>query len=219
MAEPDQRSPLPVVVLISGNGSNLQAMIDGMQAGTLPIEIRAVISNRPGVYGLERAQQAAISAVVVDHKAYPDRRAFDEALQKRIDEFSPGLVVLAGFMRILTPEFVRHYAGRMLNIHPSLLPEFTGLNTHQRVLDAGRGEHGVSVHFVTADLDGGPVVARSKVDVTSDDDAQSLAHKVQSKEHRLYPAVVAMYAEGRLTADGSVVSLDGIPLTKPVDID
>lgn len=219
MASGDQRPPLPVVVLISGNGSNLQAMIDGMRSGELPIEIRAVVSNRPEVYGLERARQASIPAVVVDHKAYPDRPAFDEALKSRIDEFEPGLVVLAGFMRILTPEFVTHYAGRMLNIHPSLLPEFTGLDTHQRVLDAGRKEHGVSVHFVTADLDGGPVIARSRVDISEDDDADSLARKVQIKEHRLYPAVIAMYAEGRIKLLDSAVSLDGKPLAEPIDLD
>ena len=219
MTRHDQRPPLPVVVLISGNGSNLQAMIDSILAGTLPIEIRAVISNKPGVYGLERAQRADIPAIVVDHKAFPDRPAFDEALQARIDAFSPGLVVLAGFMRILTPEFVRHYAGRMLNVHPSLLPEFTGLNTHQRALDAGREEHGVSVHFVTSDLDGGPVIARSRVEITPEDDAESLARKVQAKEHRLYPAVVAMYAEGRFNVNGAVVSLDGIPMAKPIDIE
>jgi len=206
-------------VLISGNGSNLQAMIDGVRAGTLPVEIRAVISNRPGVYGLERAQEAGITAVVVDHKTFPDRRAFDAALKSHIDKCSPELVVLAGFMRILTPEFVRHYAGRMLNIHPSLLPEFTGLNTHQQALDAGREEHGVSVHFVTPDLDGGPVIARSKVVVASDDNADSLARKVQNKEHRLYPTVIAMYAEGRLKANGSLVLLDGKPLAEPIDIE
>ncbi|MBI1195685.1 MAG: phosphoribosylglycinamide formyltransferase [Gammaproteobacteria bacterium] len=219
MTRNDLRPPLPVVVLISGNGSNLQAMIDGMRSGDLPIEIRAVFCNRPDVYGLERARQAGIPAIVVDHKAYPDRRAFDEALAARIDEFEPGLIVLAGFMRILTPEFVGHYAGRMLNIHPSLLPEFTGLNTHQRALDVGRKEHGVSVHFVTADLDGGPVIARSRVEITSDDDADSLARKVQIKEHRLYPAVVAMYAKGRLELRRSSVFLDGDPLVKPVDIE
>jgi len=219
MATPDQHPPLSVVVLISGNGSNLQAMIDGVRAGTLPIEVRAVISNRPGVYGLERAREAGIPAIVVDHKDFPNRRVFDEALQTHIDEFSPGLVVLAGFMRILTPEFIRHYAGRMFNIHPSLLPEFTGLNTHQRVLDAGREEHGVSVHFVTADLDGGPVVARSRVEVTPTDSADSLTRKIRLKEHRLYPAVIAMYAQGRLNAKGPVVSLDGKPLAGPIDIE
>ncbi|MEW8429056.1 MAG: phosphoribosylglycinamide formyltransferase, partial [gamma proteobacterium symbiont of Ctena orbiculata] len=139
---------LPVVVLISGSGSNLQAIIDS--AGRdLPIEIRAVISNRPNVHGLQRAAEAGIETAVLDHKAFPDRERYDRALMALIDSYSPALVALAGFMRILTPALVRHYAGRMFNIHPSLLPKYTGLHTHQRVLDAGDALHGASIHFVT----------------------------------------------------------------------
>ena len=150
--------PLPIVILISGRGSNLQAIIDKTRRGELPVEIRAVISNRPDASGLSHASQANLETRVIDHTDYADREAFDQSLQTCIDSFLPELVILAGFMRILTPGFVHHYRGRMLNIHPSLLPEFPGLDTHQRAIDAGKREHGASVHFVTDDLDGGPVV-------------------------------------------------------------
>ena len=209
---------LGVVVLISGTGSNLQALIDGMRAGRLPIEIRAVISNRPGVQGLERAARAGIATQVVDDRDYPDRAGFEAVLRARIDGHAPGLVVLAGFMRILTPETVGHYAGRMLNIHPSLLPAFTGLNTHQRALDAGCTEHGASVHFVTPDLDGGPVIAQVRVPVLPNDDARTLARRVLQQEHRLYPAVVGWYAQGRLACRDGRVLFDGQPLEAPVDL-
>ena len=152
-------------VLISGNGSNLQAMIDSIEAGQLQAEIVAVISNRPGVFGLERAVKAGIPAHCLDHKDFSDRNEFDAKLQSLIDSFSPDGVVLAGFMRILTPEFVEHFSGKLLNIHPSLLPKYKGLHTHQRAIDNGDKEHGVSVHFVTPELDGGPVIIQSRVPV------------------------------------------------------
>jgi len=187
-----------VVVLISGSGSNLQALIDAMQAGDLPIELAAVISNRPGVLGLERASKANIPTAVLDHKGFTERESFDHALIQKIDSYQPALVVLAGFMRILTPEFTQHYLGRMLNIHPSLLPKYQGLHTHQRALDAGESRHGVTVHFVTAELDGGPSVIQASVPILANDDASSLAKRVQRQEHVIYPLAVKWFALGEL---------------------
>ncbi len=203
-----------MVVLISGSGSNLQAIIDATRRGEINIEIRAVISNRPGVKGLERAERAGIPTRVIDHTGFADRRSFDIALEQIIDSYEPGLVVLAGFMRILTPEFVNHYLGRMLNIHPSLLPSFQGLNTHQRALDAGVKEHGVSVHFVTPELDGGPVVRRAAVTISPEDDAESLAAKVLKEEHRIYPEAIGLFADGRLELKGNTALLDGQPIAQ-----
>ncbi|WP_020210551.1 phosphoribosylglycinamide formyltransferase [Gilvimarinus chinensis] len=201
-----------VAVLISGSGSNLQALIDAEKAGNLPIEIVCVISNRPDVRGLERAREAGIEAVTLDHKNFASREEFDQALAAKIDSYRPDLVVLAGFMRILTPEFTGHYLGRMLNIHPSLLPKYQGLHTHQRALDAGDSEHGVTVHFVTAELDGGPAAVQAVVPVLADDDATTLAARVQQQEHIIYPLAVGWFAEGRLTMAGNQVQLDGEPL-------
>ncbi|MCG7905970.1 MAG: phosphoribosylglycinamide formyltransferase [Candidatus Thiodiazotropha taylori] len=205
-----------VVVLISGNGSNLQAIIDASQHH-LPIEIAAVISNRPGVYGLQRAASAAIETAVLDHQAFADRASYDQALIELIDRYQPELVVLAGFMRILTTPFVRHYAGRLLNVHPSLLPKYTGLHTHKRALEAGEQLHGVSVHFVTEELDGGPLIAQAQVAVLPEDDPQSLAARVLEKEHQLYPLVVGWYARKRLQLNetGEVI-LDNEKLLQPV---
>lgn len=201
-------TPLRVVVLISGSGSNLQALIDGVAKGELPIEIAAVISNRPEVMGLTRATNAGIPTVVLDHKNYPTREAFDTELMRVIDAYSPGLVVLAGFMRILTPAFTDHYLGRMLNIHPSLLPKYQGLHTHQRAIDAGESHHGVSVHFVTAELDGGPVAIQARVPVLPTDDAGILAKRVQRQEHVIYPLAVKWFAEGRLAMVNGRAALD-----------
>ncbi len=215
MSAPETRK-LPVVALISGRGSNLQAIIDAMQRGTLPIELRAVISNRPEAQGLARARAAGIPAEVVDHTAYPDREAFDRALAERIAAHAPGLIVLAGFMRILGEAFLERFAGRLLNIHPSLLPALRGLHTHARALAEGLTEHGASVHFVTNELDSGPVILQAKVAVHPGDDAQTLAARVLEQEHRIYPLAVRWVAEGRvrLGADGRVV-LDGRPLARP----
>ncbi len=204
--------PLAVVILISGSGSNLQAIIDTLHGRE--IDIKAVISNRPGVLGLERAQKVGIETHVVDHKGFTDRRSFDTALAQVIDRYQPGLVVLAGFMRILTPEFVEHYLGRMLNIHPSLLPNFQGLNTHQRAIDAGMKEHGVSVHFVTPELDGGPVVVRAKVPIHADDSAETLATRVLKEEHRIYPEAIGLFAADRLRLQDNVALLDGHPIAQ-----
>jgi phosphoribosylglycinamide formyltransferase-1 len=209
------QTALAVVALISGRGSNLQAIIDAAADGSLPIVLRAVISNRRDAAGLERAAQAGIATAVVDHTAYPDREAFDAALQVAIDRHDPGLVVLAGFMRVLTPGFVAHYHGRMLNIHPSLLPKYRGLHTHERALADGASEHGASVHFVTDDLDGGPVVLQARVPVLPDDTAETLAARVLTQEHRIYPAVIRWMAAGRLRIVGDHALLDGVPLVTP----
>jgi phosphoribosylglycinamide formyltransferase-1 len=176
---------MPVVVLISGSGSNLQAIIDGMQAGDLPIDIRAVISNRADAYGLERAKAAGIHTEVVSHRDYQGREDFDRALQEAIDAHNPALVILAGFMRILTRDFVEHYLGRMLNIHPALLPLFPGLNTHERALQDEVKEHGATVHFVTTEVDGGPLVLQARVPVHDDDTPEALAARVLEQEHRI----------------------------------
>lgn len=205
-------SRLPIVALISGNGSNLQAIISAVERGDLPAEIRAVISNRPDAPGLERARRAGITTAVVAHTQYPDRISFDAALQAAIDYHQPHLVVLAGFMRILTPDFVSQYHGRMLNVHPSLLPDFRGLDTHRRALAAGAKEHGVSIHFVTSELDGGPVVAQQKTAILPEDNATRLAARVQRLEHVLYPQVIRWFAEGRLTLQGNHAMLDGQPI-------
>ena len=208
---------LPIVVLISGNGSNLQAIIDAIARRELAAEIRAVISNRPDAPGLERARRAGIAAQVVDHRHYASREAFDSVLQNAVDRYRPALVVLAGFMRILTPALVRHYRGRMLNIHPSLLPDFRGLDTHRRALAAGVAQHGVSIHFVTNELDGGPIVLQKAIPVLPGDDAESLAQRVQAEEHRLYPKVIAWFAAGRLKLnDDNLVIFDGEALTAPL---
>jgi phosphoribosylglycinamide formyltransferase-1 len=209
-------APLPVVILVSGRGSNLQAIIKAVARGTLPVDIRAVISNRADATGLQYATQASIVTAVVDHTRYKDRQAFDQALQACIDQYQPELVILAGFMRILSTDFVAHYRGRMLNIHPSLLPDFPGLNTHQRVLDAGREVHGASVHFVTADVDGGPVVLQVRVPVHTRDTADDLAARVLKQEHRLYPLAIRRFAEHRLAlGENGQALLDGAILTEP----
>lgn len=199
--------PCKVAVLISGSGTNLQALIDGAK-GT-PYSICAVISNKPDAYGLTRAETAGIPAEVVNHKEYADRESFDRNLVEKIDAYGPDLVVLAGFMRILTPEFVSHYSGRLINIHPSLLPKYQGLHTHQRALDAGDSEHGATVHFVTEELDGGPAIVQATVPVTTGDSAETLAARVQVQEHFIYPLAVSWFAEGRLRMVKDRAELDG----------
>ncbi len=197
-----------IVVLISGSGTNLQALIDADLQGNLC----AVISNRPNVAGLARAEKAGIPAYVLDHTEYPSREAFDDALLTFIDSFSPDLVVLAGFMRILTADFTNHYAGRMLNIHPSLLPKYQGLHTHQRALDAGDSVHGVTVHFVTAELDDGPNVIQAIVPIQPKDTAETLQHRVQQQEHIIYPMAVRWFAESRILMRDNTCWMDGTPL-------
>lgn len=183
------------VILISGRGSNMRSIVE---AG-LGANVRAVISNRPDAGGLAYAREHGIATAVVDHTQHPDRAAFDHALAQEIDRHAPDLVVLAGFMRILTPGFVEHYAGRMINIHPSLLPAFTGLHTHRRAIEAGCRIAGVTVHFVTGELDGGPIIAQTAVPVLAGDDETTLAARVLAQEHLLYPRVVRWFLEERLT--------------------
>lgn len=189
-----------IVVLISGNGRNLQALIDACAAGEIAGEIVGVISNKTEAYGLERAQQANIANWAIPHQDFSNREDFDAALQARLDQLQPDLIVLAGFMRILTDGFVRHFLGRMINIHPSLLPKYPGLNTHQRALDAGDQKHGATVHFVTPELDGGPAVLQASLNITEHDDAASLAQRVMEEvELTLYPEAVADYCAERVT--------------------
>ena len=201
-------SNINIVVLISGSGSNLQAIIDATTAGKLHANIKAVISNRPGAKGLARAQAVNIPTLTLDHKQFESREAFDQQLIQEIDAHQPDLVILAGFMRILTDKFVEHFDGRLLNIHPSLLPEFTGLNTHQRALDAGVNEHGVSVHYVNNELDGGPLVLQAVIDVNETDTAESLQQRVHQQEHIIYPMVIEWAAQGRLKIINQQVFFD-----------
>ncbi len=206
---------LPIVVLISGSGTNLQAIIDAIQDKKLNAEIKAVISNRPGVKGLQRAEAAGIATEVLDHRNFDSRENFDQALQQLIDSYQPALVILAGFMRILSEDFVNHYTGRMLNIHPSLLPDFRGLNTHQRVLDAKRNEHGVSVHFVTNELDSGPLVIQAVIPVYAEDTAETLAARIHTQEHIIYPMAIDWFAQGRLTWKNNQAVLDNQSISRP----
>ncbi|NJO17078.1 MAG: phosphoribosylglycinamide formyltransferase [Thioploca sp.] len=203
---------LPLVALISGRGSNLKAIID---AADSLVEIRAVISNRSQAAGLLYAQSVGIATAIVDHTLFKTRLDFDIALQTAIDQYQPQLVILAGFMRILSPELVAHYRGRLFNIHPSLLPAFKGLHTHRRVLESGVKEHGASVHFVTEDLDAGPVIIQARVPVLPDDNEDSLAARVLQQEHRIYSQAIHWFAEGRLQLQGQVALLDGQPITFP----
>jgi phosphoribosylglycinamide formyltransferase-1 len=212
----DTARPLPVVVLISGTGSNLRAIAAQADAGTLPITIRAVVSDRADAAGLAWARDAGCTTVVLSPRDFPDRPSYDRALAQAVARFEPGLVVLAGFMRILGPEFVDRFAGRLVNIHPSLLPRYRGLHTHRRVLEAGDPVHGASVHFVTRELDGGPVVLQARVPVRDDDDEATLSARVLAEEHRIYPECIGWFAAGRLQLRDGVVMLDGQPLLAPV---
>ncbi|MDO6525173.1 phosphoribosylglycinamide formyltransferase [Motilimonas sp. 1_MG-2023] len=204
-----------ILVLISGSGSNLQAIIDQVHLSDELGNIVAVISNKAEAYGLERATNAGIATSVVASKGITDRAQYDQALISEIDKYQPDLIVMAGFMRILTPAFVQHYAGKMLNIHPSLLPKYQGLNTHQRAIDAKDEEHGASVHFVTEELDGGPVILQAKVPVFSEDQAEDLAARVQDQEHRIYPLAVKWFINNRLSMQNGKAVLDGAELPEP----
>lgn len=204
-------APCNVVVLISGSGSNLQALIDSLGEGN-PTRICAVISNRAEALGLQRAQAVGIATHVVRHSDFADREAFDAALMEIIDTHEPQLVVLAGFMRILTAGFVRRYQGRLLNIHPSLLPKYKGLDTHRRALEAGDLEHGCSVHFVTEELDGGPVAIQAAFTIDPDESIDTLTSRVHAAEHIIYPLAVRWFAEGRLRLAEQGAMLDNIPL-------
>ncbi len=205
---------LPIVVLISGSGSNLQALIDQSLSGHLDITIKAVISNKADAFGLKRAEQAGIPTHHLNHKEFESRESFDAALQACIDQHQPQLVVLAGFMRILSEGFTRHYQGRMLNIHPSLLPKYKGLNTHQRAIDAGEKFHGVSVHFVSAELDAGAVIVQAKTPIETDETVDTLSQKVHKLEHIIYPLAVKWFSEARLKELNNKAILDETPLAE-----
>lgn len=206
-----------IVILISGRGSNMEALVRALDAEGWPARIAAVISNKPEAKGLEFASARGIPTAVVANKAYATRAEFDAALQETIDRFQPDLVVLAGFMRILTAPFVEHYAGRMLNIHPSLLPLFPGLGTHQQALDAGEKEHGATVHFVTAELDHGPVVAQARVPVLPDDTEETLSARVLVEEHKLYPYAVRLFVEDRLKIENGRSGAPEVRILAPAE--
>jgi phosphoribosylglycinamide formyltransferase, formyltetrahydrofolate-dependent len=201
-----------IVVLISGNGSNLQAIIDACAQKKIKGTIRAVFSNKADAFGLERAREAGIAQHSLTASQFASREAFDRELMQEIDAYAPDIIVLAGYMRILSAEFVSHYRGRLLNIHPSLLPKYPGLNTHRQVLDNGDEEHGTTVHFVTEELDGGPVILQAKVPVFSGDEESDITSRVQAQEHAIYPLVINWFVEERLEMRENGAWLDGKPL-------
>ncbi len=205
-----------ILVLASGSGTNFQALIDASRERDFPGQIVALGCNQPKAFVLERAGQANIETFVVDHRNFGSREEFDAALMAHILRYNPDLIVLAGFMRILTTDFVRAFRGKLVNIHPSLLPKYTGLNTHQRVLDAGDRTHGVSIHFVTEELDGGPVIAQAEISVAAGDTSETLAEKVQQKEHLLYPIVVRWFCQGRIQLGQDQVLFDGQVMEAPM---
>lgn len=211
-------SKLPVVIVISGTGSNMLQLANLSLSGELPIQINAVVSDRADATGLAAAAKLGFATSLVDRKLYVDRAAFDDALAATVASHAPQLVILAGFMRILGPTFVQRFADRMLNIHPSLLPKYRGLHTHQRAIEAGDVEHGASVHFVTEALDGGPVVIQARVPVLPSDTATSLAERVLLKEHQILPQAVRLFATGRLCARAGRVYIDGQELVTPVQV-
>ena len=205
-----------IVILISGRGTNLQSIIDAVKEGSINAVISAVISNRPDAKGLERARLENIDAVVIDQNEYDDRSAYDRALIAKIDGYAPDLIILAGFMRILSEEFIQHFDNMILNIHPSLLPEFKGLHTHRRALEAGKKVHGASVHFVSNELDSGPVVIQAEIPVLPGDTEDTLAERVLHQEHIIYPQAISWFVEERLKVKGNTVLLDGKALNEPV---
>jgi len=215
VSESSERDPFKIVVLISGNGSNLQSIIDSRQDFEAGTEICTVISNNPGAYGLQRAQQAGIATMVINHRDFPDRTSYDAALMTEIDRHRPMLVVLAGFMRILTAGFVNHYADKLINIHPSLLPLYPGLNTHQRAIENGDREAGATVHFVTPQVDNGPIIIQARVPVYETDGSQQLAARVLVQEHLIYPRAIQWITQGRLSVRNGKVLLDGNVSSKP----
>lgn len=210
---------MPVVALVSGRGSNLRAIAEKARAGDPPVEIRAVVSDRDDAPALEWARAFGLECATLPPRSFPDRDRYDETLAALVAGYEPELVILAGFMRILGPAFVDRFAGRCLNIHPSLLPRHRGLHTHQHVLEAGEREHGASVHFVTRELDGGPVVLQARVPVRDGDDEASLAARVLAQEHRIYPQAVGWFATGRLRFADGAAWLDGARLDEPVVVE
>lgn len=203
-------------ILVSGSGTNLQAFIDSVAAGQLELDIVAVCSNQPDAHGLRRAEQAGLATICLPHTGFAERESFDKALAAQLDVHSPELIILAGFMRILSPWFVAHYMGRILNIHPALLPAYPGLNTHQRVLDSGDEWHGSTVHFVSDELDAGPRILQGRLRVNTEESRDDLARRVQAIEHVIYPAAAAMFASGSLVFRDGAAWLDGDRLDTPV---
>ena len=187
-----------LVVLASGNGSNFQAIIDACESGRLDAEIVLLVVNRPGAYALERAAKHGIPSQLIDHKAYADREAFDAAMAEAIDEVRPDWIIMAGFMRILTDAFVEHFRGRLINIHPSLLPKYPGMNTHARALEAGDRQHGATVHFVTPTVDAGPPIVQGRLEIFADDDVETLKQRIHGVEHRIYPLAIDWLVQGRI---------------------
>jgi phosphoribosylglycinamide formyltransferase-1 len=209
-------TPLPIVILISGRGSNMQAIAERASSGALPVTIRAVVSDQPSAAGLGVAAGMGLPTRVLCPRDFSDRPSYDAALADLVASYSPGLVVLAGFMRILSPRFIHSFADRILNVHPSLLPLYRGLHTHRRALEAGDRVHGVSVHFVTEELDGGPVVIQSRVAILPGDTETTLSARVQQQEHRIYPRAIDWFARGRLELRDRRAWLDGRVLEQPV---
>ena len=212
MSSPRRRA----AILISGGGSNLQSFIDHVASGRLDMEIAIVVSNRADAYGLQRANNAGIPALCIEHGLFDDRESFDRAIAATLDKKRIDLLILAGFMRILSPWFVAHYTGKILNIHPALLPAYPGLNTHQRVIDAGDQWHGSTVHFVTEKLDGGPLVLQGRLTIDPDENAQQLAARVQALEHQIYPEAAALIANGNVEFRDGYAWRDGEKLVQPV---
>lgn len=209
-------SPCKTAILISGSGTNLQAFIDAVKDGDLDLELTVVFSNNPAAYGLERAEQAGIPTACIQHSDFPDRESFDNAVIAELDRFEPDLLILAGFMRILSPTFVAHYAGKILNIHPALLPLYPGLNTHQRVLDAGDQWHGSTVHFVTEKLDSGPRILQGRLAIVPGETADELATRVRTVEHQIYPEAAGWVGSGKVTFRNGQAWVDGELAEKPV---
>ena len=206
-------------ILISGSGSNLQSFIDRVAEGETSLDLSVVFSNRPGAYGLTRAREAGIDTACIEHGDYESREKFDQAVAAELDKWQPELLVLAGFMRILSPWFVDHFEGRILNIHPALLPLYPGLNTHQRVLDAGDKYHGSTVHFVTEELDGGPRILQGRLRVAPTTDPKELMSRVQAVEHQVYPTAADWFGRGRLEFRDGAAYLDGRHLDEPEILD
>ena len=203
-------------ILISGSGTNLQAFIDAVAAGSLDLDLCVVFSNNPNAFGLERAENAGIPTACIRHGDFPDRESFDRAVITELDRWNPELLILAGFMRILSPAFVSHYEGKILNIHPALLPKYPGLNTHQRVLDAGDEWHGSTVHFVTEELDGGPRILQGRLPVDPQESADELQYRVQSIEHKIYPQAAGLVGSGRVVFRNGRAWIDGELADEPI---
>ena len=205
-----------LAVLISGNGSNLQAIIDAIESGEINADIKAVISNSREAYGLVRASKHGLHTWVIDHRDYSDREQFDRVLQHYIEQINPDFIVLAGFMRILGPGFIQAFEHRILNIHPSLLPDYKGLNTYRRALDNGESEHGVSIHLVTAELDDGPILAQARYPIDPGDEVDDLQRKGHEIEHMMYPQVLSLLCDNRLTVEGGRLLYEQKPLEQPL---